>query len=333
MLDPDVGLADAVQLRAHLRGRQLGERHFAVSVQERGAAPRHFTSVECDPPGATSAFLAGRVAIGIGDDLAALRIDPSLVPASLLLGEVLQTLLVALLVGFALQRMGASGAPVLTVVGHVQRLVFRLLGMIMWAASTRGPAAPPGRYQVRVTAAGETKTQDVEIRRNTAVPGVTDADLQAQFDLAMRISERVSEANRAVIRIRDIKEQITDRIGKASDGAIKTAGQALIEKLTEVEGEIYQHRLRSGQDPLNYPIRLNNKLAALQGDIQRSVADQISAFSASGEPGDRPGIRCARTLRWKRLRVLAPGGGQLLLDRDKLPAGQSSDVPPGHKRR
>ena len=141
-------------------------------------------------------------------------------------------------------------------------------GLIMWAASTRGPAAPPGRYQVRVTAAGATKTQDVEIRRNAAVPGVTDADLQAQFDLAMRISERVSEANRAVIRIRNIKEQITDRIGKATDGSIKTAGQALIDKLTEVEGGIYQHRLRSGQDPLNYPIRLNNKLAALQGTVE-----------------------------------------------------------------
>jgi photosystem II stability/assembly factor-like uncharacterized protein len=141
-------------------------------------------------------------------------------------------------------------------------------GMIMWAASTRGPAAPPGRYQVRVTAGGATKTQDFEIRRNAAVPGVTDADLQAQFDLAMRISERVSEANRAVIRIRNIKGQITDRIGKATDGSIKTAGQALIDALTEVEGEIYQHRLRSGQDPLNYPIRLNNKLAALQGTVE-----------------------------------------------------------------
>ena len=141
-------------------------------------------------------------------------------------------------------------------------------GMIMWAASTRGPAAPPGRYQVRVTAGGATKTQDFEIRRNAAVPGVTDADLQAQFELAMRISERVSEANRAVIRIRNLKEQITDRIGKATDASIKTAGQALIDRLTEVEGEIYQHRLRSGQDPLNYPIRLNNKLAALQGTVE-----------------------------------------------------------------
>ncbi len=60
-------------------------------------------------------------------------IPPSLFSA-LTSGSVLQTLLVALLVGFALQRMGAAGAPVLTVVGHVQRLVFRLLAMIMWAA-------------------------------------------------------------------------------------------------------------------------------------------------------------------------------------------------------
>ena len=141
-------------------------------------------------------------------------------------------------------------------------------GMIMWSASTRGPAAPPGRYQARVTAAGVTKTQDFEIRRNAAVKTVTEADLQAQFTLAMQISQRVSEANGAVIRIRDLKQQIVDRTGKSSDQAIKTAGQSLIDKLTAVEGEIYQHRLRSGQDPLNFPIRLNNKLAALQGTVE-----------------------------------------------------------------
>jgi hypothetical protein len=155
-------------------------------------------------------------------------------------------------------------------------------GMIMWAASTRGPAAPPGRYQVRVTAGGVTKTQDFQIKRNAAVPGVTDADLQAQFTLAKQISDRVSEANRAVIRIRDIKTQITERIAKSTDAGVKTAGQALIDKLTDVEGEIYQHRLRSGQDPLNYPIRLNNKLAALQGTVEggdyRPTAQALAVF-------------------------------------------------------
>ena len=144
-------------------------------------------------------------------------------------------------------------------------------GMILWAASTRGPAAPPGRYQVRVTANGVTKTQDFEIRRNTAIKTLTDADLQAQFALAMQISERVSEANDAVITIRNLKQQITERLGtadKAPPEAVSTAGKALIDTLTEIEGEIYQHRLRSGQDPLNFPIRLNNKLAALQGTVE-----------------------------------------------------------------
>jgi photosystem II stability/assembly factor-like uncharacterized protein len=141
-------------------------------------------------------------------------------------------------------------------------------GLIMWAASTRGPMASPGRYQVRVTAGSITKTQDFDIRRNAAVPGITDADLQAQFTLARQISDRVSDANRAVIRIRELKQQITDRIDKVSDASVKAAGKALIDKFTDVEGEIYQHRLRSNQDPLNYPIRLNNKLAALQGTVE-----------------------------------------------------------------
>ena len=63
-----------------------------------------------------------------------LGIIPTSLFSALTSGEVLQTLLVALLVGFALQSMGAVGKPVLTVVEHVQRLVFRVLAIIMWAA-------------------------------------------------------------------------------------------------------------------------------------------------------------------------------------------------------
>jgi hypothetical protein len=141
-------------------------------------------------------------------------------------------------------------------------------GMILWAASTRGPVAPPGRYQVKLTANGVTKTQDVEIRRNAAVTTVTDADLLEQFKLAKQISDKVTAANDAVIRIRQMKDQIADRVAKAADDKMKQAGTVLAERLTEVEGEMYQHRNRSSQDPLNYPIRLNNKLAALQGTVE-----------------------------------------------------------------
>ncbi len=140
-------------------------------------------------------------------------------------------------------------------------------GLIMWAGSVRGPLAPPGKYQVRLTAAGVTKTQDFVIKRNAAVPTVTDADLNEQFKLAKAINDKVTIANEAVIRIRNLKAQIADRTG-ASDQSLKAVAQTLTDKLTDVEGEIYQYRNRSSQDPLNYPIRLNNKLAALQGIVE-----------------------------------------------------------------
>ena len=144
-------------------------------------------------------------------------------------------------------------------------------GMILWAGSVRGPIAPPGRYSVRLSANGVTKTQEFAIGRNPAVAAVTDADLVAQFRLAKQINDRVGQANAAVVRIRRVKDQITERTGKAGN-AIKAAGATLADALTSIEGEIYQYRNRSNQDPLNYPIRLNNKLAALQGIVESGDA-------------------------------------------------------------
>jgi photosystem II stability/assembly factor-like uncharacterized protein len=144
-------------------------------------------------------------------------------------------------------------------------------GLIMWAGSVRGPLAPPAAYQVRLTVAGASKTQPFAITRNQAIAGVTDADLQQQFTLAKAINDKVSEANTAVIRIRQLKTQIADRLAKSTDAGLKASGQALTDKLTDVEGEIYQYRNRSNQDPLNYPIRLNNKLAALQGIVESAA--------------------------------------------------------------
>ena len=126
-------------------------------------------------------------------------------------------------------------------------------------------------YQVKLTASGVPKTQDFAIVRNATVPTVTDADLVAQFTLAKQINDKVTVANEAVVRIRSLKDQIAERIGATSDQA-RRRGQALTEKLTSVEGEIYQYRNRSNQDPLNYPIRLNNKLAALQGNVESGDA-------------------------------------------------------------
>lgn len=78
-----------------------------------------------------------------------LGIIPTSMLSSLTSGEVLQTLLVALLVGFALQAMGPAAAPVITGLGHAQRVVFRVLAMIMWAA-------PIGAFGAIAAVVGET---------------------------------------------------------------------------------------------------------------------------------------------------------------------------------
>ena len=91
---------------------------------------------------------------------------------------------------------------------------------------------------------------------------VPDADLQFQWDLSSRIRDKVNEANQAVIRIRRIKTDIADRL-KDAPTEVRAAGEQLAKALSVVEEEIYQVRNQSGQDPLNFPIRTNNRLASL----------------------------------------------------------------------
>jgi photosystem II stability/assembly factor-like uncharacterized protein len=139
--------------------------------------------------------------------------------------------------------------------------------LIMWNGSVRGPIAPPGTYSVRLVAGDAPQTQTFKIVRHP-LGSATDADLQEQFALARQINARVSDANQAVIRLRSWKDQIRERLAKDRDAALHRAGAALTTRLTEIEGQIYQYRNRSSQDPLNFPIRLNNKLAALQHVVE-----------------------------------------------------------------
>ena len=149
-------------------------------------------------------------------------------------------------------------------------------GMIMWAAQPqRGPASPPGQYTVRMSALGETATRTFSIGLDDRLRkrGITEADLQEQYALSTQVRDRVTEANGAVIRIRAIREQVNDRLAKVPERRrkeIQALADGLMTPLTAVEEEIYQVRNRSSQDPLNYPIRLNNKIAALSGVIEAS---------------------------------------------------------------
>ncbi|HEV2761429.1 MAG TPA: hypothetical protein VGV38_00445, partial [Pyrinomonadaceae bacterium] len=143
-------------------------------------------------------------------------------------------------------------------------------GLILWAANVRGPRVVPGAYQVRLTAGGQTLTERFEVRADPRL-STTPADFARQLELLLRIRDKLTETHDSVRQIREARrqiEQVSERVKDRADAKplVEAAG-ALNKKLTAVEEELYQTKLRSGQDPLNFPIKLNNKLAALGGVV------------------------------------------------------------------
>jgi photosystem II stability/assembly factor-like uncharacterized protein len=164
----------------------------------------------------------------------------------------------------------------------------RFQGMILWGGGTQGPIALPGTYKVRLTVGGWRETREFAVLRDPRVTA-SEADLRQQFDLLIAVRDRVSAANDAVRRIREVREQVTASAGRARrlpGDAGRTIGQtadSLTAQLTAVEEAIYQTKNRSNQDPLNYPIRLNNKLAALTdvvGDADARPTEQAKQLYA-----------------------------------------------------
>jgi photosystem II stability/assembly factor-like uncharacterized protein len=146
-------------------------------------------------------------------------------------------------------------------------------GLIMWAGGTTGPLAPPGRYQVRLTTGGRSLTREFRYVSDPRVHTSAE-DYARQFQLLERIRDRLSEANRAVVKIRELRgqiDQVTARLDSAAGvtgaAGIRARADSLKRRLTAIEDQIYQTKNRSGQDPLNFPIRINNRIAALAGVV------------------------------------------------------------------
>jgi hypothetical protein len=151
-------------------------------------------------------------------------------------------------------------------------------GLIMWGARPeQGPLAPPGEYHARIIVNGAMQTENLPVVKDPRLPNVSNADLEEQFKLASQVRDKVSEADEMVIRIRGIKKQLKDRAEKAKNPEINAAAERLESKLTAVEEDVYQVRNRSNQDPLNFPIKLNNQLAALARSIETGDAKPTDA--------------------------------------------------------
>ena len=158
-------------------------------------------------------------------------------------------------------------------------------GIIIWSGRPQnGPKAPPGTYEARVTVNGITKSAKFNVIMDPRLEGVTEQDLREQFQLASQIRDRTSAANEAVIQIRHIRDQINDRLDKTNDRRIRKMSSDLMGKLTKIEEALYQTKNESGQDPLNFPIRLNNRLASLRRSVENGDAKPTDgAYKVFGE--------------------------------------------------
>ena len=137
-------------------------------------------------------------------------------------------------------------------------------GLIMWAASLRGPIASPGQYYVKLTVNEKSEEQSFNILKDPR-SNSTDEDLKEQFDFLLSVRDKVSDIHQAIIDIRSSRSQLIDLKSKISDKYpdMENSISDVISRITLIEEKLYQTKNRSGQDPLNFPIRLNNKLAHL----------------------------------------------------------------------
>ena len=145
-------------------------------------------------------------------------------------------------------------------------------GLVMWAGRVTGPTATPGSYKVKLTVEGQSMEVPFEILPDPRATA-SQADYEAQFDFLITVRDKLTETHVAIKNIREIRGQI-NKVTKPMKGndaynSITEESKRILDEMKAIEESLYQTQNQSGQDPLNYPIRLNNKLAYLSGQAGR----------------------------------------------------------------
>ena len=138
-----------------------------------------------------------------------------------------------------------------------------------------GPVAAPGSYEVQLTVGDQTWTEVFEIRKDPRV-SATQQDLDAQFELHLSIRDKLSETHDAINTLRNIRLQLEDwerRTKERQDHeVIAIAARTLKEKLSPIEDELTQSKAKTRQDTMNWPVKLNGKLAWLAAVVASAQA-------------------------------------------------------------
>jgi len=176
----------------------------------------------------------------------------------------------------------------------------KLDGMILWWASLTGPKAIPGEYKVSLNVNGKSISQPFTIVADPRSESSL-AEMQTQFDFIKDVNKTMDNAHKSIKKIRKINEQLTAfEIQYKDDESVKELlekAEKLKEQFSEIEKELYQTQNKSGQDPLNFPIRLTNKLGhlnslvrmgdfppteqdiAVKNELSKQINNQLTTFN------------------------------------------------------
>ena len=173
----------------------------------------------------------------------------------------------------------------------------RLEGMILWWASLTGPRAIPGDYSVSLNVNGESNSQSFKVLVDPRSESSL-LEMQTQFNFIKDVNTSMDKAHKSIKKIRNINKQLSAFESQYKDvKELVEKAKVLKEQFSEIEKALYQTKNRSGQDPLNFPIRLTNKLGhlnalvsmgdfpptaqdiAVKNELTKQIDEQLSTFN------------------------------------------------------
>ncbi len=195
----------------------------------------------------------------------------------------------------------------------------RFDGMILWWGSLNGATAKTGDYKVILSVNGKPQTQNFKIIPSPVSEGSA-KDVEKQFDFIKSVNDKVSEAHQAITDIRSMKAQVKSYSDKIADKEIKDYASKMDSIASDVEKNLYQTKNKSGQDPLNFPIKLTNKLAHLNSLMGMGVNDfppTVSMYEVRDE---------LISMIDKELRKWYDVKGSMLIELNKMIKSKALDV-------
>ncbi len=161
----------------------------------------------------------------------------------------------------------------LTICEGMNRLVWdmqyepgeKIEGMVLWHGTAGGPKAAPGKYSVRVRYGADSIDADFVIKGDPNYK-VNDEAYQEQVDFLLSVRDKFNDIQKAVKNIRSLRNQVNELMGKADTLAakeMKPLADSINKRITIIEEALYQTKAKAGQDILNFPMRLNDRMSAL----------------------------------------------------------------------